>query len=382
MLSAYSVTAMKRRYFLKNGATAGVMAIAGAKASGLVEAAGARVSGFGRGASASADAPFAGAQTKPPLKARRLQPGDTVGLVAPATAIFEDVAVDIARESLEGLGLKVKIGAHLRDRHGNLAGEDKARADDINGFFADKSIAGVIPIRGGWGSARVLPHLDFDTIRRNPKVMMGYSDITALHNAIQAKTGLITFHGPVGSGRWDAWSVDYAKRVLFNAEAVTMSNPKTLSDRNSLTQVENRTRTITPGKARGRMMGGNLTVLTAILGSAYVPDYTGAILFIEDVQEDLYRIDRMLTSLKLAGILDKAKGVVFGVCSQCGPGNGNYGALTLEEILADHIKTLGVPAWQGAMIGHDQPQWTVPFGLEVEIDATDATVTMTEPGVV
>jgi muramoyltetrapeptide carboxypeptidase len=360
---------MKRRYFLKSGATAGVMAIAGAKAVGLVDAAGAHV---------VSTSP----QANPQLKARRLQPGDTVGLVAPATAIFEDVTVDIARESLEGLGLKVKTGTHLRDRHGYLAGDDQARANDINGFFADKSIAGVIPIRGGWGSARVLPHLDFDTIRRNPKVMMGYSDITALHNAIQARTGLITFHSPVGTGRWDAWSVDWVKRVLFDGEAVTMANPKTLSDRNALTQVENRTRTITPGKARGRIMGGNLTVLTAILGSGYVPDYTGAILFIEDVQEDLYRIDRMLTSLKLAGILDKAKGVVFGTCSQCGPGNGNYGALTLEEILADHIKTLGVPAWQGAMIGHDQPQWTVPFGLDVEIDATAATVTMTEPGVV
>ena len=362
---------MKRRYFLKSGATAGVMAIAGAKAGGLVGAAGAPVGAGGM------------PQRRPqPLKARRLQAGDTVGLVAPATAIFEDVTVDIARESLEGLGLKVKIGAHLRDRHGYLAGDDKARADDINGFFADKSIAGVIPIRGGWGSARVLPHLDFDTIRRNPKVLMGYSDITALHNAIQAKTGLITFHSPVGTGRWDAWSVDWVKRVLFDGEAVTMSNPKTLSDRNALTQVENRTRTITPGKARGRMMGGNLTVLTAILGSAYVPDYTDAILFLEDVQENLYRIDRMLTSLKLAGILDKARGVVFGTCSECGPGNDNYGALTLEEILADHIKTLGVPAWQGAMIGHDQPQWTVPFGLEVEIDAAAATVTMTEPAVV
>jgi muramoyltetrapeptide carboxypeptidase len=357
---------MKRRYFLKSGATAGVMAIAATKASGL--------SAVDRAAMSVASAP-------PALKPRRLQPGDTVGLVAPATAVFQDVEADIARESLEALGLKVKIGQHMRDRHGYLAGEDKARADDINRFFADSSIAGVLPIRGGWGSARLLPYLDFDTIRRNPKVMMGFSDITALHNSIQAKTGLITFHGPNGGGRWDAWSVDYVKRIVFNGEAVTLSNPTTLSDRNSLTQVDNRTRTITPGTARGRMMGGNLTVLTAILGSPYVPDYTGAILFLEDVQENLYRIDRMLTSLKLAGILDKAKGVVFGVCSQCGPGNDNYAALTLEEILADHIKTLGVPAWQGAMIGHDQPQWTVPFGLEVEIDATAATVTMTEPAV-
>jgi muramoyltetrapeptide carboxypeptidase len=353
---------MKRRYFLKSGATAGLLALAGTKMSA--------VPGLGHGAAVPAT-----------IKPKRLQPGDTVGLVAPATAVFQDVEQDIARESLEALGLKVKIGQHMRDRHGYLAGEDKARAEDINRFFADPSISAVLPIRGGWGSARVLPHLDFEAIRRHPKVLMGFSDITALHNAIQAQTGLITFHGPNGGGRWDAWSVDYVKRVLFGAEAVTLSNPKTLGDRNSLTQVENRTRTITPGKARGRMMGGNLTVLTAILGSPYVPDYTGAILFLEDVQENLYRIDRMLTSLKLAGVLDKVKGVVFGTCSQCGPGNDNYAALTMEEILADHIKTLGVPAWQGAMIGHDQPQWTVPFGLDVDIDATAGTVTMAEAAV-
>jgi muramoyltetrapeptide carboxypeptidase len=312
------------------------------------------------------------------VKPKRLQPGDTVGLVAPATAIFQDVEVDIARESLEGLGLKVKVGEHLRDKHGYLAGADKARAGDINKFFGDKDIAAVIPIRGGWGSARTLPYLDFDVIRRNPKVLVGYSDITALHNAIQAKTGLITFHGPNGSGRWDAFSLDLFKRVLFGGEAVAFGNPKTSSDRNVLTQVENRTRTIKPGKARGRLMGGNLTVLTAILGSAYVPNYDGAILFLEDVQENLYRVDRMFTSLKLAGVLDKVRGVIFGTCSQCGPGDGNYGSLTMEEILADHILPLGVPAWQGAMIGHDTPQWTVPFGLEVEIDAASATVTMTE----
>lgn len=358
------MTTMKRRDFLTTGTAAG-----------LTTAIGATMGAAATGAVAAA--PF----VLPPIKPRRLSAGDTVGVVAPATAVFQDVEADVARESLEALGLKVQLGRHLRDRHGYLAGEDKARAEDINRFFADTSIAAVLPIRGGWGSARVLPYLDFDTIRRNPKVLMGFSDITALHNSIQAKTGLVTFHGPNGGGRWDAWSVEWVKKILFGAEAVTMDNPKDLSPRNALTQVDNRTRTITPGKARGRIMGGNLTVLTALLGSPYVPDYSGAILFLEDVQENLYRIDRMLTSLKLAGILDKAKGVVFGTCSQCGPGNDNYAALTMQEILADHIKALGVPAWQGAMIGHDQPQWTVPFGLDVEIDATACTVTMVEPAV-
>ena len=303
-----------------------------------------------------------------------------VGIVAPASATFQSVDVTIARESLEGLGLKVKIGEHVLARHGYLSGTDKERAADINRFFKDDGIRAVLPIRGGWGSSRVLPHLDFDEIRRNPKVVLGYSDITALHLAIHAKTGLVTFHGPNGMGRWDTWSVDYLKRVLFNAEAVTFENPKALSDRNSLTQTENRVQTIAPGTARGRLIGGNLTVMTAILGSPYVPSTDGAILFLEDVGEDLYRIDRMFTQLKLAGVLDRIRGFVFGTCAECGPGEG-FASLTLEEIFADHIKPLRIPAWFGAMIGHQTPQWTLPVGADVEIDATAGTIKMAAPAV-
>lgn len=317
-----------------------------------------------------------------PLKAKRLSPGDTVALVSPASATFNSVDLQIAKESLEALGFKVKTGEHMLERHGYLAGEDKARAEDINKAFADTSVAAVHAIRGGWGSARVLPYLDYDTIRRNPKVLLGYSDITALHLAIHGKTGLITFHGPIGLGRWDAWSVDYYKRVVMNGEQVTYKNKQGINaDRNSLTQVEFRVQTITPGKARGPLLGGNLTVLTTILGSPYLPDWDGAILFCEDVGEDYYRIDRMMTQLKLAGVLSKIKGFVFGGCSECGPGDGNFGALTLEEIFLDHIKPLGIPAWQGAMIGHAQPQWTLPVGAQVEIDASAGTIALLESAV-
>jgi len=316
------------------------------------------------------------------IRPKRLATGDTVALVSPASATFNSVDLQIARESLEALGFKVRVSEHMMERHGNLAGDDKARAEDLNKAFADKSVAAVHAIRGGWGSARLLPYLDYDNIRRNPKVLIGYSDITALLLAIHARTGLITFHGPIGLGRWDPYSLDYYRRVLFfsqRGEQVTYSNKQGVStERNALTQVEFRTQTITPGKARGRLLGGNLTVLTAILGSPYVPDWDDAILFCEDVQEDLYRVDRMITQLKLAGVLGKIKGFVFGTCSECGPGNGNYGALTLEEILRDHIKPLGVPAWQGAMIGHAQPQWTLPEGAQVEIDAAAATITLLE----
>jgi muramoyltetrapeptide carboxypeptidase len=335
-------------------------------------------------ASAAAALPLSVRAAEPPavVKPRRLASGDTVTLVAPANATFNTVDLEIAKESLEALGFKVKVGSHLLDRHGYLAGDDKARAGDINAAFADASVAAVHAIRGGWGSARLLPHLDFDVIRRNPKVLIGYSDITALLLSIHAKTGLVTFHGPIGLGRWDSYSLDYYKRVLFNGELVTYTNKQGLSDRNALVQTEFRTQTITPGKARGRLVGGNLTVMTTILGSPYLPDWENTILFTEDVHEDFYRIDRMLTQLKLAGVLGKIKGFVFGTCSECGPGDGNYGALTLEEIFADHIRPLGVPAWAGAMIGHSQPQWTLPLGVEVEIDASAGSLRLLEAPVV
>jgi muramoyltetrapeptide carboxypeptidase len=331
-------------------------------------------------ATVAASVPAGARAAEPPatIKPKRLAQGDTVVLVAPANATFNSIELQIAKESLEALGFKVRIGSHLLERHGYLAGDDKARAEDINRAFGDSSVAAVHAIRGGWGSARLLPHLDFDTIRRNPKVLIGYSDITALLLSIHAKTGLVTFHGPIGLGRWDSFSLEYYKRVLFNGERVIYTNKQGLSDRNALVQTEFRTQTITPGKARGRLLGGNLTVLTAILGSPYLPDWDNAILFTEDVGEDYYRIDRMLTQLKLAGVLGKIRGFVFGGCSECGPGNGNFGALTLEEIFADHVKPLGVPAWQGAMIGHAQPQWTLPVGADVEIDATAGTIRLLE----
>lgn len=316
-----------------------------------------------------------------PTKPRRLAAGDTVGLVAPANATFQTVDLQVAIESLEALGFKVLVGGHLLDRHGYLAGQDRDRAADINRFFADPSVRAVLPIRGGWGSSRLLSYLDFDAIRRNPKVVLGYSDITALLLGIHAKTGLVTFHGPNGMGRWDAFSVDFFKRVLMQGEAILFQNPHQLSDRNALTQTDNRTMTITAGKARGRLLGGNLTVLTTIVGSPYLPAWDGAIFFCEDVGENYYRIDRMLTQLKLAGVLSRIAGFVFGTCSECGPGDNAFGALTLEEIFADHIKPLGIPAWSGAMIGHGMPQWTLAQGIDVEADADAGTLRMLEPAV-
>lgn len=309
----------------------------------------------------------------------RLRPGDTVGLVDPASALSEPVNAEIVEESLAVLGFKTKRGANLLARRGYFAGTDEQRAADLNAMFADPEVRAIHCVRGGWGCARLLPLLDWAAISRHPKILLGYSDITALLLALHARTGLVTFHGPVGTSQWNAFNVGYIKRVLQEGAAVTFENLKEI-DEDNLVVVENRVQTLHPGSARGRLLGGNLTVLTSLVGSGYLPDWDGCILFLEDVEEAPYRIDRMFTQLRLAGILQKARAVIWGNCTDCRPGEG-FGSLTITEVLRDHILPLGVPAWQGAMIGHIEKQFTLPVGIEVEVDATAGTVRMLEPAV-
>ena len=310
------------------------------------------------------------------IKPERIRPGDKVGLVNPATAAFESEPIEIMTDALESLGLDVVLGNNYYNRHGYFAGTDADRASDLNTLFRDPDIK-MIFARGGWGSARVLPLLDYDAIGRNPKVLLGYSDATALLTGIHAKTGLVTFHGP---SPLNNFSAEYFRRVVMNGKQVTMVNPKDITEE-TLVQTENRIQTIKGGKANGRILGGNLTVLTAIMGSAYLPDWNDSILFLEDIGEAVYRVDRILTELSLAGVLSKIKGFVFGRCTECESGT-NYGSLTLEQVLAEHIEPLGIPAFSGSMIGHIEQQFTVPIGIDVEIDAGAGSIRMLEAAVI
>ncbi|RFS15942.1 LD-carboxypeptidase [Emticicia sp. C21] len=313
------------------------------------------------------------------LKPTALKKGDTIGLVCPAYSAFVKEDVQITIESLEVLGFKVKKGDHIFDRYGYLAGSDEDRAADINKMFADKSINGIMAMHGGWGCARILPLLDYKTIQQNPKVFIGYSDITALLLGIFAKAGLVTFHGPVGSSTWNNFSVENFRNMLIEGSIVQMNNPTKKGD--NLVQVDDRIYTINGGKATGRLIGGNLTVLSHIVGSPYVPDFKGNILFLEDVGEDIYRIDRMITQLKIAGLLSQLSGFVFGKCTDCPPSKGGYGSLTMEDIFEDHIKPLKIPSFSGAMIGHIKDKFTVPVGLEATIDAGVGSITLSEAAV-
>lgn len=320
------------------------------------------------------------AMNRPLLKPTRLKPGSVVGIVSPGGATFVREELDVVVDAVRSLGLVPRLAPHVLERYGYLGGKDKDRAADINQFFADRSVAAILPIRGGVGCSRILPYLDYDRIRQNPKIIIGFSDITALILAINARTNLVTFHGPHGLTSWNPTQTEYFRRVLFAAETVKFQNLKDETDINRLMQVKYRIQTITPGQVRGRLIGGNLSVLSGIVGSPYLPDLNGAILFLEDVRENIYRLDRLMTHLKLAGVFDRLAGFIFGQCPECLP-DADYGSLTLEEVVWDHIKPLGIPAWYGAMIGHIETLLTLPIGLEVEINASAGTIQMLEPAV-
>ena len=311
----------------------------------------------------------------------RLQPGNTIGIISPSGAIYESQSYEVAVESMQALGLKVKLGEHVKARHGHLAGTDEQRAQELNTMFSDPDVDAIICLRGGSGAARILNLLDYDIIKKHPKVFIGYSDITALHLAIHQRTGLVTFHGPLATSTWNSFAVAHFKKLLFEAEAVQFSNP---SEKGGLlTQTKNRIRTINPGNATGELLGGNLSVLTGLMGTPFFPtDWTGKILYLEDVGEQIYAVDRMLSQLKLGGVLDQVNGIIFGKCSDCEPGGaGGYGSLTLEEVLDHYFKPLKIPAYEGAMIGHISDNVTIPNGISAEMSAEKGTFKLLNPAV-
>ncbi|MGK7930475.1 MAG: LD-carboxypeptidase [Microcystaceae cyanobacterium] len=314
------------------------------------------------------------------IKPPSLTSGMGVGLISPAGATFLPEKIEVVQDAMKALGLVPYLAPHILARYGYLAGKDEERAADVNQFFADPRINLILPIRGDWGCSRILPYLDYNLIKQNPKIIIGFSDLTALLLAITAKTGLITFHGPNGLTAWRPQQTASFKDVLWQGKAPLFQNTPHPEDSDRLMAVKNRIRTITSGKARGKIFGGNLSVFVTLVGSSYLPNLKGAILFLEDVGEDVYRIDRMLTHLKLAGIFEQISGFIWGQCTNC-PANSTYGSLTLDEILRDHLVPLKIPAYSGAMIGHLEPILTFPMGIEVEMDSDKGQIRYLEAGV-
>ena len=320
-----------------------------------------------------------GAAAQPaPRKPPRLRPGDVVGLVEPSWFSNDRFEIAQVEEVIRAMGLVPRLGRHVGQRYGYLAGRDEQRAADVNAMFADPAVRAIFAVRGGSGAARILPLLDWRAIRANPKLLIGFSDITALHLGIAARAGTPTLHGPSLGSNWGRLSWDAFRALAFDGETPTFANPREAGDR--LVPRSGQIRTFRPGRASGRLLGGNLTVLTALMGTPYLPDFDGAILFLEDVEERPYRVDRMLTQLALGGILRRVAGIVFGQCSRCTDGtNPMLGGFTLSEVLDQHLAPLGVPAFEGLLVGHIPDQFSLPVGIRAEMDATAGTIRMLEP---
>lgn len=297
-------------------------------------------------------------------------------MIAPASASQDAADVQRAKANLEALGFEVLLGKNILGRHGYLAGTDAERAEDFNQMVSLPQVKAIIAMRGGYGTTRMLELLDYEAFRANPKVVHGFSDITGLANALTRKTGVVTFHGPNPASNLGPYDIEGMKRAWL-AEAPIGPLPAPAAPLDPVAA------TLVPGKVRGRLVGGNLSLLSAVAGSAYAPDYDGAIVFIEEIGEDVYRVDRMLTHLMISGAFKRAKGIAFGslrfrtnqVVEQ------DPKDFTMLQMLEDRAKAIGLPACTGLPFGHIADQVTLPIGVQAELDANTQTLTILESGV-
>lgn len=295
------------------------------------------------------------------IKPKALKFGDTVGIIAPASPTTEE-RVKKAHDKLIQMGFKVKMGKSPYERYGYLSGSDSIRAEDINEMFRDKEVDGIICIRGGYGTPRILDLLDYEAIKNNPKVFVGYSDITALHIAFTQIADLVTYHGPMVASDMIGNFSQFSKNNLYKAIMETdpigkISNPQ-----------GEEIITINGGIAEGNIIGGNLSLIVDTIGTPYEIDVNGKILFIEEIGEEPYNIDRMLNQLRLAGKLHDAVGIILGDFNNCVSEKHDEN-LTLEQVIEDHIKPVGKPTIYNLQAGHCEPMVTIPFGVRARLDA-------------
>lgn len=299
------------------------------------------------------------------IKPPALSENDQVMLIAPGHAIHEQQLSE-AIDRLKVMQLRVKTANNMLDRYGYFAGSIEKRAEDINHAFADPDIKAIIAVRGGSGCSLLLDHLDYDLIEKNPKILLGLSDVTALLIGIYEKTGLITFHGPGAGMEWPQYSVNYIKSLLFKRECPTYRNPDGHVD--DLIEHPCEIRILQRGQAQGEILGGNLTVLTTLMGTPYFPkDWKNKILFVEEIGEAVYRIDRMFAQLKIAGILSQISGFIGGTFLNATKNSPS--GFDLNDVLERYLKPLKIPAFYGAMIGHQPQNMTIAQGVEISMDA-------------
>lgn len=292
-----------------------------------------------------------------------LEAGAHVALVAPAGPLQKPEELPRAQENARTLGWEPVVGAHATEKTGYLAGHDRDRLNDINRALRDPKIEAIWCLRGGYGMMRILPGIDYEALSRTPKTIIGYSDVTALHAAVQRKCGLVTFHGPTAREMLTDFSRGSLQRAVIARSDSCGAAPEA--------------REINAGTAEGRLVGGNLAVLSSLCGTPYMPDLADGILILEDVNEPVYRIDRMLQQLVLAGVLTGCKAIAFGACTNSPEDPGGGGGRQFDQILGDLAHSLGVPCLAGIPVGHIAEQWTIPLGAMAVMDTAARTLTVT-----
>ncbi len=313
------------------------------------------------------------------MKPERLRPGMTVGLVTPASNVPEDQDLHTAMDLVRSLGFTAKPSPNLFSRTQYLAGSDRERAGDLNAMFADPEVDAIFCVRGGYGSGRLLRYLDYDVITANPKIIMGYSDITAILNAIYLRTGLVTFHGPIAGGNFSDYTYDQYRRVLVEPTSNTIiGEPPEFETRPGVVDWENRLTRIVPGTAEGHLVGGNLSLVVTLLGTPFEPNFDGAILFLEDVSEPPYSVDRMLTHLWMSGKLERVAGIVLGKFTEADYDSNTF---SMEQVMRDRFEPLGIPTLRGTMIGHIEDKTVLPIGIRARLDVDAGSLTLLEVAV-
>ena len=296
------------------------------------------------------------------IKPAKLSPGDTVGVVSPAGPVDRG-ALEADLHFLTNKGFKVHVAPHVYDRKDYLAGKDEDRVSDLQHMFRDTEIKAIFCSRGGYGTLRLLDRIDYDLIRKNPKILVGYSDITALLAAIFKKTGLVTFHGPMvrGISSLPETTWENLLRIVSSQQPTVFSPMKGYP--------------LCGGKATGPIMGGNLSLLCPLPGTAFMPNLAGCILFIEDRGEALYRVDRMLTHLALSGSLEGIKGLIVGQFIDCGD------PVTVDHLIKERFAPMNIPVATGFPLGHGPENTTLPLGILAELDTDIMALSLLESAV-
>ncbi|HNW59703.1 MAG TPA: LD-carboxypeptidase [bacterium] len=314
----------------------------------------------------------------PLIKPAALREGDCVGLVAPASPAFEPSTLREGQMALEQLGYRVKVGRNAARKWGYLAGPDAARAEDLMAMFRDPEVRAIFALRGGYGTIRMLPLLDYRVIRAHPKILIGYSDITSLHLAVHKLAGIVTYHGAVATSTFNDYSTRYLKAILGRSEAAgRIETPAAALP--MLFWPEQ-----SPDIVRGPLTGGNLTLVCASLGTPYEIDSAGKVLFLEETGEEPYDLDRMLTQLTQSGKLQAAVAILVDRCARCKPAEYKpafENTLSVEEVLEDRLAGLGVPVLYGLSIGHVADKPVLPLGVTVAVSKKEAHFALEEAAV-